>query len=97
MTIPPLADFTPPTRYHCRAPAPNTPAGHTFVYKTPAAIINKINADINEALKSPEILQRMPEFSAETVGGTPEETAAYLRGEIARWHKVIQSAGGKIN
>jgi tripartite-type tricarboxylate transporter receptor subunit TctC len=64
--------------------------------KTPPAIVNKINADINEALKAPEIAQRMPEFSAEPVGGTPQATAAYMREEIERWHKVIKAAGVKL-
>jgi tripartite-type tricarboxylate transporter receptor subunit TctC len=64
--------------------------------KTPAAIVNKINADINEALKSPEIAQRLPEFSAEAVGGTPQATAAYMREEIERWHKVIKAANVKV-
>jgi tripartite-type tricarboxylate transporter receptor subunit TctC len=64
--------------------------------KTPAAIVNKINADINEALKAPEIAQRLPEFSAEAVGGTPQATAAYMREEIERWHKVIKAAGVKL-
>jgi tripartite-type tricarboxylate transporter receptor subunit TctC len=64
--------------------------------KTPKAIVDKINADINEALKAPEIAQRMPDFSAEIVGGTPQATAAYLREDTARWQKVIQSAGVKL-
>ena len=65
--------------------------------KTPAAIVNKINADINEALKSPEIVRRMPDFSAEVVGGTPQETAAYMRAEVERWQKVIAAADVKLN
>jgi tripartite-type tricarboxylate transporter receptor subunit TctC len=65
--------------------------------KTPPAVITKINADINEALKSPEIARRMPDFSAEVVGGTPEETAAYMRAEVERWQKVIKAADVKLN
>jgi tripartite-type tricarboxylate transporter receptor subunit TctC len=64
--------------------------------RTPRAIVDKINADINEALKSPEIAQRLPDFSAEPVGGTPQATAAYLREEIERWHKVIKAAGVRL-
>jgi tripartite-type tricarboxylate transporter receptor subunit TctC len=65
--------------------------------KTPQAIVDKINADTNEALKSPEILERLPHFSAEPVGGTPQATAAYMREEIERWHKVIKAAGVKLD
>jgi len=64
--------------------------------KTPAAIVNKINADINEALRDPALLARLPDFSAEPIGGTPSETAAYMREEVARWKKVIESAGVKL-
>jgi tripartite-type tricarboxylate transporter receptor subunit TctC len=61
--------------------------------KTPQAVVNKINADINEALRQPEIRQRLAELSAEPVGGTPQETGAYMREEVERWRKVIQTAG----
>src|SRR5262245_59895524 len=43
--------------------------------KTPAAIVNKINADINEALREGELAPRFATLSAETVGGSPKESA----------------------
>jgi tripartite-type tricarboxylate transporter receptor subunit TctC len=64
--------------------------------KTPMSVINKINADANEALRQPEMAARMAKFSAEIVGGTPQETAAYFRAEIARWQKVIKEANVKL-
>ncbi len=64
--------------------------------KTPMAIVNKINADINEALRQPDVLARMSKLSAEVVGGTPQETAAYFKSEVARWQKVIKSANVKL-
>jgi tripartite-type tricarboxylate transporter receptor subunit TctC len=64
--------------------------------KTPMAIVNKINADINEALRQPDVLARMSKLSAEVVGGTPQETAAYFKAEVARWQKVIKSANVKL-
>jgi len=64
--------------------------------KTPRAIVDKINADANEALNSPEILDRLPNFSAEPVGGTPQATAGYMREEVERWHKVIKAANVKL-
>jgi tripartite-type tricarboxylate transporter receptor subunit TctC len=59
---------------------------------TPAAVAAKVNAGINEALHDPEILKRLSQFSAEPVGGTVPETAAYFRDEIERWKDVITSA-----
>jgi tripartite-type tricarboxylate transporter receptor subunit TctC len=64
--------------------------------KTPKAIVDKINADINEALHDPNILARFVEFSAEPVGGTPAETAKYMREEVGRWNNVIKAANVKL-
>ena len=64
--------------------------------KTPQRIVDKINADINEALRQPEIRQKLAELSAEPIGGTPQATASYFREEIARWQKVIKAADIKM-
>ena len=64
--------------------------------KTPAAIVDKINADVNEALRDPAILVRLADLSAEPIGGTPQETAAYMHDEVDRWYKVIKSANVKL-
>ena len=60
--------------------------------RTPATIVNKVNADINEALRDPDVQKRLVELSAEPVGGTPGETAAYFKQEVERWKNVIVSA-----
>ena len=64
---------------------------------TAPAIVSRINADMNEAMRQPEILQRLAQLSAEPIGGTPQATAAYMREEIARWHKVIKDANVKLD
>jgi tripartite-type tricarboxylate transporter receptor subunit TctC len=64
--------------------------------KTPAAIITKINADVNEALRDPEIRKRLEGLSAEVVGGTPQATASYMKEEVDRWNNIIKSAGVKL-
>ena len=60
--------------------------------KTPAAIVDKINASVNEALHDPGVQARFATLSAEPAGGTPQETAAYFHDEVERWKKVIVSA-----
>ena len=60
--------------------------------KTPAAVIDKVNAGVNEALQDPDIQKRLAELSAEPVGGTPQATAAYFDEEVERWRNVITSA-----
>jgi tripartite-type tricarboxylate transporter receptor subunit TctC len=64
--------------------------------KTPPQLVSKINADINEVLHKSEMLPHLAEWSAEPIGGTPQETAAYMREEVERWDKVIKAAGVKL-
>src|SRR5215467_3747551 len=64
--------------------------------KTPAAIVDKINADVNEALREGDVRQRLAQLSAEPIGGTPQATAAYMREEVERWRKVIKAANVKL-
>src|SRR6516225_6254523 len=60
--------------------------------RTPAAIVDKVNAGINAALHDSEVQKRLAELSAESVGGTPQATADYLTQETERWNKVITAA-----
>ena len=63
---------------------------------TPKSITEKINADVNDALRQPEIKDRLKKLSAETFGGSTEQTAQYLRQEIERWGSVIKEADIKL-
>jgi tripartite-type tricarboxylate transporter receptor subunit TctC len=60
--------------------------------KTPKAIVDKINADVNAALAAPEIQAQLKKLSAEIFGGSVEKTAKYLQEEIDRWDGVIKAA-----
>ncbi|HWL30634.1 MAG TPA: tripartite tricarboxylate transporter substrate binding protein [Xanthobacteraceae bacterium] len=65
--------------------------------KTPMAIVEKINADVNEALRDPDVKAKLAKLNAEVVGGTQAATAAYFKEEVARWGKVIKDAHITIN
>jgi tripartite-type tricarboxylate transporter receptor subunit TctC len=60
--------------------------------KTPAAIVDKLNADVNEALHDPTVVQRLADLSAEPAGGSVAATASYFHEEAVRWKNVITSA-----
>jgi tripartite-type tricarboxylate transporter receptor subunit TctC len=60
-------------------------------------VVDKINADVNEALRQADIVARLAQLSAEPIGGSPQETAAYMREEVERWHKVIKAANVKLD
>jgi len=62
---------------------------------TPRDIITRLHGATVKALQNPEVRQRLLNDGAEPVGSSPEEFAAYLRSETAKWAKVIQAAGIK--
>lgn len=59
---------------------------------TPKAIVDKINTDVNEALKQPQIRDKLKSLSAEVFGGSPKQAADYIHEEIKRWATVIKEA-----
>ena len=63
---------------------------------TPKAIIDKINADANEALRQPEVQDSLKKLSAEIFGGSVEKTRKYMREEVDRWGNVIKAADIKL-
>lgn len=64
--------------------------------KTPKNIVDKINADVNEALRQADVQARLKPLSAEIFGGSVERTSAYMREEVERWGKVIKAADIKL-
>jgi len=61
--------------------------------KTPRAIVSKLNEAIVQALALPEIRERLFSQGLEAGGGSPEQLAALMKSEIAKWGKVIKEAG----
>jgi tripartite-type tricarboxylate transporter receptor subunit TctC len=64
--------------------------------KTSSAIAEKVAAGVSEALRNPDVLRRLSELSADPLGMTPAETAAFMKQETERWGGVIRSAGVKL-
>ena len=60
---------------------------------TPAAIIDRLHKETVSILRMPEIRKSLAADSAEVVGSSPEEMAAFLRAETAKWAKVAKAAG----
>jgi len=61
---------------------------------TPADIVARLNREIAEYLKGPEIQQRLISFGLATEGaGTPESTAQFIRKEQDRWRALAQELG----
>ena len=62
----------------------------------PPSIVNKLNAELNEALRSPEVQKRMSDLGAEIGGGTPAEFANFIQSEIARYADIVKRSGAKF-
>jgi tripartite-type tricarboxylate transporter receptor subunit TctC len=64
---------------------------------TPRPIIAKIHDGVARALQTREVRDRLTGDGAEPVGSTPEQFAAFIRAEMAKWGKVIKAAGIKAD
>jgi tripartite-type tricarboxylate transporter receptor subunit TctC len=71
----------------------NTNGGFLAPAGTPKPIINKLNAEINAALKMPDVRSKLEAAGIEIQGGTPQEYAALIKSDLAKWQKVVKSAG----
>lgn len=64
-----------------------TPAG------TPMDIVNRLNAELVRIVRDPSVLERLTGDGVVGTGSTPQEAAAYLKAEHAKWGKVVRDAG----
>ena len=76
-----VAGFDAPAWYGLLAPA-----------KTPAPIVQYLNADIQEILKEPATQQRLAQLGATPAPGTPEAFGTFIRAESERWSAVVRKA-----
>ncbi len=62
----------------------------------PKAIVDRINAEVNRSLKTPEMLERLASDGVSPAGGTPEMFMARIRRDLETWRKVVQLTGTKV-
>jgi len=62
---------------------------------TPREIVAKLHAESIKAIAAPDIRDRMSAEGAEFVGDTPEQYAAFVKSEIAKWGKAVKASGAK--
>jgi tripartite-type tricarboxylate transporter receptor subunit TctC len=62
---------------------------------TPAPIVQRLNAELAKIVAMPDVRANLSEQGADLQGGTPEDFAAFMRAESARWSVVVKQAGIK--
>jgi len=63
---------------------------------TPREVIARLNTEINRAVNLPDMKERFAQQGATPASGTPEDFAAWIRAEIAKWGKVVKASGAKV-
>jgi tripartite-type tricarboxylate transporter receptor subunit TctC len=63
--------------------------------KAPQSIIERLAAEINKAMRTPEVIKGLAADGAEAAPGTPAELAAHIKTETERWRKVVRTNGLK--
>ena len=62
---------------------------------TPAPVIARLNAEVNRALRTPEVRERLASEGGEPLGGSPEQFASFLKAEHAKWGRIVRESGAR--
>jgi tripartite-type tricarboxylate transporter receptor subunit TctC len=72
-------------------------AGLLAPAKTPPAIVAKISAAVQKAIRMPDVVEKFKATGASPVGDSAEQFAVYLKADIEKWRAVVQKAGVTID
>ena len=64
---------------------------------TPKPIVDRLNAEVNKALGTDSMKQKLQEDGSTPLGGTPEQFATFIRAEHAKWGAAVREAGIKLD
>jgi len=64
---------------------------------TPAAIVARVNKELNAALATPALKERLSTQGADAVGGTAAEFGKLIRADYAKWARVVKESGAKVD
>ncbi|HEX9397312.1 MAG TPA: tripartite tricarboxylate transporter substrate binding protein [Burkholderiales bacterium] len=62
---------------------------------TPAALVGRLNEEINSVLNQKDLRERFAGLGAEVASGTPRDFADYIAREIPKWSKVVRDSGAR--
>jgi tripartite-type tricarboxylate transporter receptor subunit TctC len=65
--------------------------------KTPRPIIDKLSAAANQAVADPVVRTKLTELGTDVAGSTPEQLAALVTSELAKWAPIVKASGAKVD
>ena len=78
-----------------RIVVPFPPAGAVDI--ATRAIAHEITRNLVQGTKSPEFIKRMTDLGYNIIPGSPEDMAAMLKAEVARWTPIVKASGAKVD
>ena len=64
---------------------------------TPAAVLARVNGELNGALGSAELVKRLNARGADAVGGTPGRFADVIKADFGKWGRVVKASGARVD
>jgi tripartite-type tricarboxylate transporter receptor subunit TctC len=65
--------------------------------RMPAAMVAKMNEDVNKVLAMPDVVERFGQYGAEDGGGSADKFGAFMQSEARKWAKVVKDANVKVD
>ncbi len=65
--------------------------------KTPAAVLDKLNTELNKMLNDAEVKERLSALAFTPMGGTRQAFGDYIRSEIVKWGKAVKDSGARVD
>ena len=65
--------------------------------KTPRAVVDKLNAELNALLRSPEVVERLATLGIVATPGTPEQFGEQMKADLVKYGEVVKAAGIKAD
>jgi tripartite-type tricarboxylate transporter receptor subunit TctC len=65
--------------------------------RTPGAIVQQLNAELVKVVQSPAIREQLLKVAVEALADTPGSFAAVVKAEVAKWARVVEESGARIN
>lgn len=73
--------------------------GYSFVAPpaTPKPLIDRLNAEFTKALRTPTVIERLESLGLTFTLNSPEEFRQFIAAESAKWRKVVETSGAKVD